>query len=195
MVYAKKAWDQRFAPFAGFVLMDGPISDARVLVDQDNNTVPAIVVWQDGLCLNGLCAAWAAHRYRLQLGLPVQPETQNLAQLITAIATTMTRHYFAQGPDGWQSWLNVKWTGAAPDPTLIAGSDNVVGQIRDRVLVQSDWFPWVASGLYYLAKADHGLPLPPDVKERVKSIAAEWDAEVAPQAGLALREWMAVVQR
>jgi hypothetical protein len=191
-----KAWDVSFTPVPGFRTQGGPVTDPRVMVDPDSGQpVPAMVIWQEGLAMNGLAAGWAAHRYRQRLGLDTHPDTRFVGQQLLAIATTLVRGYFAEGVDGWQTWLNVRWTGGFPDPDLIASPENIPGVIRDRITVESGWFDWLAPGLYYLARADHGLAVPADVAERLDSIFTEWEAEVLPTATIQRRQWFAVVQR
>ena len=193
--HAKLAFHDAFVPFEGFRLLGPPFRDARVMVDPETGVpVDTIVLWQEGLGLNGLVAGWAAHRYRERIGLDTYPNVELLRRQIVGMATTFAR-YFVQGPDGWQTWGNVRWTSAFPEPSVLEGTDDVPGLRRDRITVQSGWFPWTAAGLYYLARADHGIELPGEVAETLRGIADEWDAEVAPTASLELREWMAVVQR
>jgi hypothetical protein len=192
--FAEKAHRLAFSPLPDFRLTGWHVTDPRVLVDANGDPVPAIVVWQEGLAMQGLAAGWAAHRYRQQLGLPEEPDTQLLGELLVEVATTVVRHYFAETSSGWQFFLNVAWTGDYPDPAVIGGPGDVVGVVRDRQTVDgSGWFDWIGPGLYYLYRADHRLQVPLDVQLRLQSIFAEWEAEVRPGASIARREWFAVV--
>lgn len=191
-----KAYRLSFTPLPGFRTQGGPVKDLRVMVDPNTGeAVPAMITWEEGLCMTGLAAGWAAHRYRQELGLPEHPSTRLIGQQLVGIATTLVRHYFAVGPQGWQTWLNVRWTGAFPDPRLIGGTQNVPGLIRDRVTLSSDWFDWIGPGLYYLARAPHGLVLPDDVRARLNQIFAEWETEVLPFASIERRQWFAVIDQ
>jgi len=191
--HGEKAREFSFAPFSGFRLQGGPVADDRVLVDGDGQTVPAIVVWQEGLCMTGLAAGWAAHRYRERLGLPADPGIQAVGDQLVEIASTVVRHYLQPGVDGWQFYLNVAWDGAAPDPAVIASPDDIVGVVRDRQLLGSAWFDWLGPGLRYLRMADHGLDVPIDVQVRLQEIFSQWESDVWPTADLRRREWFAVV--
>lgn len=194
--HGAKAHQFSFTPLSGFRTQGVPLTDLRVMVDPaTREAVPAMVIWEEGLCMTGLAAGWAAHRYRQELGLPEHPATHLIGAQLVGIATTLVRHYFAIGPDGWQTWLNVRWTGAVPDPRLIAGTTNVPGQIRDRVTVASRWFDWIGPGLYYLARARHGLVLPDDVRIRLHQIFTEWETEVLPTASIERRQWFAVIDQ
>jgi hypothetical protein len=193
--FGKKAYELAFTPLPDFRLTGWHVTDPRVLVDVNGDPVPAIVVWQEGLAMNGLAAGWAAHLYRTQIGIASHPDTHLIGDLLVEVATTIVRHYFAQNAAGdWQFFLNVAWTGDYPDPEIIGGDTDVVGVVRDRQEVQgSGWFDWLGPGLYYLYRANHGLEVPIDVQLRLQSIFQEWEAEVLPGSSIQRREWFAVV--
>lgn len=191
--FGEMAHRMSFAPLPDFRLQGPPITDARVLVDAAGEPVPAIVVWQEGLTIGGLAAGWAAHRYRRFVGLPELPDTQAIGDQLVGIGTTLVRHYFAEGNDGWQFFLNVAWDGSPPDPAVIGAPGDIVGVARDLHGLDSGWFDWIGPGLYYLRRGDHGLDVPIDVQQRLQSMFNEWEAEVAPTANIARREWFAVV--
>lgn len=194
--HGRNAFEKSFRPTRDWHTHAGPTTDPRVMVDPaSGEPVPAIVVWQEGLAMKGLAAAWAAHLYRQRLGLPTVPGTERIGDQLVRVASTVTRHCFARVGDRWQTWLNIGWNGGIPDPSLIARSRDLPGRINGLVEVESSWFLWIASGLYYLARAEHGLAVPADVAARLDSIASEWERRVGPDATIEQREWFAVVQR
>lgn len=166
-------------------------TDARLLLDNLGNPVECVVVWQHGLELIGLTAAWETHLYRQRIGLPTVPGTADLADLISGIATTLVRHAFARGPGGtWQTWLTIAWNGGRPvAPAIVAGTDDVAGVIMGRVTQHNGWWDWIFPGLFYLGVWDHGISLPSDVQERLTELAVKWETEVLPSASISRREW------
>ena len=197
MRHARIARTNTWSPGGGVGLaIDQPFTSGAACITDPvtGEWVPTNVQWQEGLGLGGICAAWSCHLYRQRLGLPTHPDTHYLAELIVGMATNLCA-YWGTGPDGLQTWLGFRWQGHLPEAALLNRANDLPGVIESRVTVQSAWFPWCAAGLYYLGRADHGLPLPPDVQAKCTAIADEYDAEVAPTAPLELRHWMAVVQR
>jgi hypothetical protein len=151
--------------------------------------LPKIIIWQHGLLLKGLVAAWNVHLYRQSLGLPQLPGTEDLETFIVELASTAVRHFFTEVNGKWQTWNYIAWNGGMPiDPNILSSNASTAGFTHDQIDVDNTWWDWHSAGFYYLAKADHQLTLPPDVVTRLNSMAMETEA-MLNSADFTRREW------
>jgi len=161
-----------------------------------DSPIPSIIGWQHGLLLKGLVASWNVLLYRTSLGLPNQGTgPADLETHIAELATTLVRHNYQQAADGtWQTWNLIKWDGGQPiDTAILSDTSSTAGYTHDRVTVDNGWWDWHFAGLYYLAKANHGIALPSDVVTKLIALAAETDAMLS-DSSIERREWYPFTQ-
>lgn len=152
--------------------------------------VAKIIIWQLGLLMKGLVAAWNTHLYRQSLGLPTLAGTDDLEDHIAELATTFARHFVVQVNGAWQTWNLIAWNNGVPvDPGILSSNDETAGSTYELVKVDNTWWEWIFPGFYYLARSDHGINLPLDVVQRLDSMATETEMVVFPNSNMATREW------
>lgn len=151
--------------------------------------LPKIIVWQHGLLMKGLTAAWNTHLYRLSLGRPTHQDTAALEAFIIELTTTFVRHHCTQVNGNWQTWNYIAWNNGDPvDRAILSSQTETAGYTLDLIKPGNVWWDWHFPGYYYLARANHGIALPADVVSRLDSMATETEA-LFSSADFQRREW------